>query len=178
MSDYFEPDYIEPETAFTLKDGKAEVSIQFSADLLEKAATQIIQNHIDLNYQPMLERKTQEFLSLKGYSKFDDLIKQVVREEFVKRYPDVVENKVNEIRDYLLKLKPEDSKDWRWDNTSRTLAEAAKAKVLEYIQNELSKEIKVTKDWLETFSRNYFANNLFRAMGMMDKMLPEAKGEK
>jgi acyl-CoA synthetase (NDP forming) len=173
MSDYFEPSYIEPDSAFTLKDGKATVSIQFSADLLEKAASEIVQNHIEINFMPKLERAVQSFLELKGYSQFDSLIKEVVKEQFEKRYPDVVENKVNQIHDYLLKLRPEDSKDWRWDSTQKTLGEAAKAKVLEYINNELSKEVKVTKEWLETFSRNYFANNLFRAMGMMDKMIPE-----
>lgn len=178
MSDYFERDYAEPESAFTLRGGKATVSIQFSSDLLERAATEIVQQHIDNNFTPMLERAVSSYLELKGFSNFGELIKEVVRNEFVKRYPDVVENKVNEIHAYLLKLKPEDSKDWRWDNTSRTLGEAAKAKVLEYINNELSKEVKVTKEWLETFSRNYFANNLFRAMGMMDKMMPEAIGDK
>jgi len=175
MSYDYEPEYIEPEKAFTLKDGKAEVKIQFNAEALERAASQLIQEHVELNLTPALKRKTAEFLELSGHSKMDGLIKEVVREEFIKRYPDVVENKVNEIKDYLLKMKPEDAKDWRWDNTAGSLSQAARRKVEEYIQNELAKEVKVTKEWLETFSRNYFANNLFRAMGMMDKMIPEAK---
>lgn len=175
MSDYYEQDYIEPDSAFKIKDGKAEVSISFSAKELERAASHLIQDHINNNFTPMLKREIDKFLKLNKYDAFSDLIKETVKEEFLKRYPDVVENKVNEVRDFVMKMKPEDSKDWRWDNTGKTIGDAAKAKVIEYINNELNKEIKVTKEWLETFSRNYFANNLFRAMGMMDKMIPEAK---
>lgn len=174
----YEEDYISPESAYTLKDGKAEVKIQFSAEAMERAASDIIQKHIESNFVPRLEIAVKNYLDLKGYSEFGDLIKEVIRAEFVKRYPDVVENKVNEIHDYLIRMKPEDARDWRWENTSKTISEAARAKVKEYIENELKNEVKVTKEWLETFSRNYFANNLFRAMGMMDKMIPEAIGEK
>ena len=174
----FENDYIEPESAYTLKDGKAEVKIQFSMEAMERAATAILQQHIELNFVPKLERATQNFLELKGYANFDSLIKEVIKEEFIKRYPDVVENKVNEVADFVKKLRPEDAKDWRWDATGKNIGELAKKKVQEYIENELKKEIKVTTDYLEQFSRNYFANNLFKAMGMMDKMIPQIKETK
>jgi hypothetical protein len=178
MNSDYESDHISPESAYTLKDGRAEVKIQFSAEAMERAASDIVQKHIEANFIPRLESAVGSYLDLTGYSKFEELIKEVVRAEFVKRYPDVVENKVNEIHNYLLKMKPEDTRDWRWMPTSKTISEAARHKVNEYIENELKNEVKVTKEWLETFSRNYFANNLFRAMGMMDKMIPEAIGEK
>ena len=177
MSDYYEQEYIEPESAMGFRDGKAEVKILFSAEALESAASAILQDHIERNFLPMLNREIAKYLELKGHSNFSEIIKATVRDEFIKRYPDVVENKVNEIADFVKKMRPEDSKDWRWDNTQKTIGDAAKAKVIEYINNELAKEVKVTKEWLEQFSRNYFANNLFRAMGMMDKMIPEARGE-
>jgi len=177
MSDYYFEDYVEPERAFTLKDGVAEVKIQFNAETMELAASELIQRHIEANFIPKLERAISDYLKLNGHSDFGEMIKNVIRDEFEKRYPDVVENKVNEVHQFLLNLKPEDARDWRWSNDGKNIADKARLKVQEYIEKELSKEIKVTKEYLEQFSRNYFANNLFKAMGLMDSMIPQVKGD-
>lgn len=172
MSDFYEESFIEPESAFTLKGSKAEVQIQFSVEAMERATSELMNQHIENNFIPKLQRACDNFLQLKGYTSFETLIKDTVKEELLKRYPDVVENKVNEIAEYIKKIKVEDSRDYKW--TGQTISDCARNKVKEYIEKELVQEVKVTKEWLETFSRNYFANNLFRAMGMMDKMIPEA----
>jgi hypothetical protein len=176
MSDYYEQDYVEPETAFTLKDGKAEVKIQFNATNMEKAAEAIIEEYVRLNFMPRINRAMDEYLKLNGYGALGDIIKKEVARVFIEKYPDIVENKANEIMEYIKNLKPESFRDWSWNGESISMA--AKNKVKEYIENELENEVKVTKEWLEQFSRNYFANNLFRAMGMMDKILPQSVGEK
>lgn len=173
MSDYYEQEFIEPESAYTLKDGKAEVKIQFSADALEKATTEIVQQHINNNFTPMMEKKIQEYLKLQYHGTLTDLIEKIIREQFELRYPEIVINKVDEIAEYLKKLPPEKARDWRYSGTADNMASLAQKKVNDYIENELKGEIKKTTEYLEQFSRNYFANNLFRAMGLMDKMIPE-----
>lgn len=173
MSDYYEEDYIEPETAYTLKEGRAEVKIQFSAQALEMAATDLINKHIEANFIPMLNRKIEEALRLQYHCQLTDLIEKVIREKFDERYPEIVIGKVDEIAEYLKKLQPEKARDWRYTSTGDNIASLARKKVDDYIENELKGEIKKTTEYLEQFSRNYFANNLFRAMGMMDKIMPE-----
>lgn len=169
----YEQEYIEPESAVGFKDGKAEVKMLFSTEALEQAASQMLTNHIEINFMPMLRKRMEEFLKLQGYSRFEDILQKVISEEFLKRYPDVVENKTKEIETYVKNLKPENFRgNYNW--SGETIARAAQNKVMEYIEKELKEEVKVTKEYLETFSKNYFANNLFKAMGLMDSMIPQA----
>lgn len=172
----YEQEYIEPESAFSFKDGKAEVKILFSAESMEKAATDLVQQHIENNFMPIVRRKLDEYLKLQGYGNFGELMTKTIAEEFLKRYPDVVENKANEISEYIKNQKPENFKDYRWGGES--ISQAARNKVTDYIEKELKKEVEVTKEYLEQFSRNYFANNLFRAMGMLDSMIPQVTPNK
>lgn len=175
--DDYDEEHIEPDTGFSLKDTKAEVNIVFNAENMKAAATDILQKHIENNFMPMVHRKLDEYLKLQGYNSFPELLQKVISEEFLKRYPDVVENKVKEIEVYVKNLKPENMRggySWQGESISR----AAQNKVMEYIEKELKQEVAVTKEWLETFAKNYFANNLFRAMGLMDKMIPTAVQEK
>lgn len=174
MSDYYERDYIEPETAYTLKEASAEVKISFSAEAMERATSEILNRYIEVNFTSKLEIELGRHLELKYHSTFTDLIEKIIREKFEERYPDLVINKVDEIAEYLKKLPPEKVRDWKYSSTGDNIATLAKRKVDDYIENELKGEIKKTTEYLEQFSRNYFANNLFRAMGMMDKMIPEA----
>lgn len=174
MSDYYEQDYIEPETAYTLKEASAEVKILFSAEAMERATSELLNRYIEVNFTNKLEKELEKHLTLKYHSTFTDLIEKIIREKFEERYPDLVINKVDEIAEYLKKLPPDRVKDWRYSSTGDNIATLAKRKVDDYIENELKGEIKKTTEYLEQFSRNYFANNLFRAMGMMDKMIPEA----
>ena len=104
---------------------------------------------------------------------FKDALQDAMSKKLDEKYPGIVDEKVDELAETIKGFKFE----WNRREEKQGLQKKALEKVDAYIENELAAEVKKQADWLEQYSRNYFAHNLFRAMGMMDKMIPLADAE-
>ena len=87
-------------------------------------------------------------------------------ESIKEKYPDVVENKVNEFAKKIKEM-PFDNREF----AGKTFQEAAARKVSVALDTELAEVIKKTKDGIDNYAKNYFARNLFKAMNLMDGVL-------
>lgn len=96
---------------------------------------------------------------------FKEVLKKVIREKLEETYPDIVENKVNELAEMIKNI---DYKD-RNDKIALDIHQRSIKIVNDYIEKELSITVKKTKEEIDEFAKNYFTRNLFRAMGMMDQ---------
>jgi len=114
--------------------------------------------------------------SYESKAQWKEMLKEVMSEKMDKKYPDVVENKVNEMVEEIKKHQFK-SGSYR-HKVFETINQKAMKKVDDYIEGELAESVKQSKDYIEQFAKNYFADNLFRAMGMMDKMIPQVDVKK
>lgn len=148
----------------------ADVAINIE-DLNYKAANYVRDNIIGL-LNKKIEFEVNKVLDDHYSSKesFGAIVERIIKAKLDERYPDVVENKVNELAEKIKKF------EFKTDRNEGllTLQRKAESVVNKYIETELALEVKKSKEYLEQFSKNYFANNLFRAMGMMDKLIPVA----
>ncbi len=101
---------------------------------------------------------------------FKDALQDVISQKLDEKYPGIVDDKVDELAEKIKNFKFE----WTRREEPKKIRDKAMDTVNSYIENELSKSVAKSTEYVEQFSRNYFANNLFRAMGMMGKMIPFA----
>ena len=174
MSEYWDDEerHYEPEPSLELSESqKINVDLSINAGVIEQS----INKFIDEIMKNKLEQyiNNQVSLTLKNaYNskiKFEEIVTSIIKSKIEDIYPDAVENKVNEFEEHIKNIK---FTDRRSDFSSESITKNAKRKVDEYIENELVNSVKKSKEYIEQFSKNYFANNLFKAMGMMDKMMP------
>ena len=173
---WYDEDYhVEPEPQIELPESqKVEVGLSINAGLIENA----IQKHIDEILQPRIENAVRAAISKQvkdmlrtdawGRDGFKSILVDAVERRMLRKYPEVVEDKVNEFYEFLKNLKYSDNNR----EPARDMATKARKLIDGYIENELVDSVKRSKEYIEQFSKNYFANNLFKAMGMMDKMMP------
>lgn len=160
---------------------KVETQINLEVSDIEAA----IQNHIANNVQSVIRKFIQKEVraALKNeYGskvRFDDLLKEIIHEELSKRFPEAIDDKIDELEKSLREYKHDWSRDkGHWlgsKNTPTTIKDAAKSAVDSYIETELAKEVTKTKEFLNDFSKQYFANNLFKVMGMMSSFEPQSE---
>jgi len=178
MSNYWneEPIY-EPESIIEIPAEAAEIKIALAlnagqiesainghvANILERKMQQLVATAIEKNMKDILSKDSW------GSGNFKEIIREIISNKIDERYPEIVENKVNELKEMILKLQFSESRN---DQLSDIRTKALK-KVEGYVNTELQESVKLSRDYIEQFAKNYFANNLFRAMGMMDKMLPQ-----
>jgi hypothetical protein len=169
-----EPHY-EPEPQLELgTPQKIDVEVSINSGVIADATNAFINNIMENNLKKHIERQVELCLrnSYESKIKFDNVIKEIITEKINEKYPDVVENKVNEFEEYIKNIK---FSDRNFGYSSDTIQSRAAKRVDAYIENELKDSVAKSKEYIEQFSKNYFANNLFKAMGMMDKMLPQTK---
>lgn len=180
MSYWYSDDYeYEPEPQIDFKPEHANITIGLSINsgqielAIKEHLEVIFENRVKQMVREQIKKQMDTLLSTDYWSKDNvrALLYQVVKERFEIKYPEVAENKVNELYKAILEMNYKDDKN---DQLSDLRAKA-RAKVDTYIQTELSKSVAQSKDYIEQFAKNYFANNLFRAMGMMDKMIPHTE---
>lgn len=178
MSDWYEQEYVEPDSGIKINSGtKAEIKLAFNTQEIENALSAYISQYVENNLKPKLEIQVQKKFDEEMRRAWgenttcDKAFKEVLLAELLRRYPEVVENKINEFYKSILELKVVLDKDHK---CYRDMVSSAHKKVDDYIENELKGAVKKSTEYIEQFSKNYFANNLFRAMGMMDKLMPIA----
>jgi len=179
--DYDEYEEREPEIVEGLEDAiKISTVIDVDVTSIEIRLRKYVEKVILSKLQSMIQTEVVKCItdSYQSKARFKDAIETVMREKFTETYPDAVENKINEMEKKLKEFSFEWGRD-SWGGTkgtpAMTIKEAAKKRVEGYIENELAESVKISKEYIEQFAKNYFANNLFRAMGMMDKMLPQTE---
>lgn len=182
MSDYwYDEDYeYEPEPELDLPDESAELKIKLSinAGQIEMAIQKQVNDILEDRIKKMIREKISDAMNdllKKDYwskSNIKEILYRAVNSRLDAAYPEVTENKVNEFVEAIKGLK---YSELRNDKNFESIAKRADRKVQEYIDGELSESVKQSKEYIEQFAKNYFANNLFRAMGMMDKMLPQTE---
>lgn len=178
MDYYREPEY-EPEPQVNLpEDQKVTVGLSINLGVIEQAIAAEINKLIVPKLSWMINKKiNDEFKNLlsKEYwssNKIEKYLQIAVEKRLNEMYPEVVENKVNEFAEALKKLKIENYKN---KDDGKTIYQMAKDRVETYINTELADSVSKSKEYIEQFAKNYFAQNLFRAMGMMDKLLPQTE---
>lgn len=179
MENWYDDDYeYEPEPEIELPESQSvNVGLSINAGQIDLA----IQKHIEEILEPRIKRMVRKKISdsfktlLSDSTWSNDNMRSYIERAIVNRleqkYPTIVEDKINEFEE---SLKSATFKDSRNDFLG-SMHSKAKKKVDSYIENELVDSVKRSKDYIEQFSKNYFANNLFKAMGMMDKMLPQTE---
>lgn len=185
MSDeWYSEDYeYEPEPELVLPGESTELKIKLSinAGQIELAIQKQVEDLLEVRIKKMIREKIsngmKDLLCSDYWSKdnMKDLLYKAINSRLEEKYPTVVEDKVNEFYEALMSIKFTEN---RHDNDLSSLRMKAKNKVDSYIENELIGSVKKSKEYIEQFAKNYFANNLFRAMGMMDKMLPQTENAK
>ena len=116
----------------------------------------------------------------------DKSLEAMMQKEVSKRlnelYPEVVENKVNEFEEEIKKLKfGSRNNNYSLEHLAKTaqerVSEADKKAhdiINNYLENELKESVKLSKNTLNSLQK-LLCKQPFRAMGMMDKMLPRQK---
>lgn len=183
MSDYWDEERTyEPEPQIEIPEdaAKASISLSLNAGQIESAVNSHVQSILEAKMGQLVnaavEKHTQYILSKDSWGKgnFENILRDIISKKIDERYPEIVENKVNELKEMILKLQFSESRN---DTLSDIQSKALK-KVEGYVNTELAESVKLSREYIEQFAKNYFANNLFRAMGMMDKMLPQTESVK
>lgn len=174
--DYDEFEEYEPTEIEGMDDAvKLESTVIVDVKNLQSLISGYVNQHLHAVMQGMIQREVIKCIqsSYGSKARFADAIENVLRKKLEEKYPDVVENKLNELVSEIKNHK------FKFDRYSgeKTLKTKALAIVNDYIEKELAGEVKKSTEYIEQFSKNYFANNLFRAMGMMDKLIPIADPE-
>lgn len=176
--DYYEEQSV-PETKVLLINGSTKAAIQMGFDIeaIDAAISKYISDTFEEKLTSMIKRKLEKemysyMLSCESIQlSMDRLITKRIEE----KYPEIVIDKVNEFAECLKKYSVKDrNNSWK----ESTIAQAADKKINDYIENELKQSVAKSTEYIEQFSKNYFAQNLFRAMGMMDKLLPQTESIK
>lgn len=183
MNYYDEPDYEfdDPSEYSTEELEKAittSTEVVVNSDMVISHIKKTVQNQLKPVLNKIIESQVQAALqnSYQSKIKLEDIIKEMIREKINSAYPDIVENKANEFAELIKKQKYENS--GYYGRSGSSIHEMAEKKVKEYIENELMDSVKKSKEEIDTFAKNYFTNNLFRAMGIMTQQfnsLPETK---
>lgn len=176
--DYFDEEWEQPE--ITEIEGmdeavKLETTAFIDATLIQTMVSKYISDNAHRLIKEFIQEEVKKCINdtFRSKASFKEALENVMEKKFTEKYPDAVENKVNEM---AKKIKAYEM-NWGRGHSSDSIQNKALTMVNDYIDNELSKEVKKSTDYLEQYSKNYFANNLFRAMGMMDKLIPIAEHE-
>ncbi len=139
----------------------------------------LIRRHISENYRQLIQQYIQQESikcikdAFQSKASFERALHAVMREKLDEAYPGLVDDKIDELAKRIKGFEF----NWNDRRQKENMQKVAMEKVDLYIETELASSVKRSTDYVEQFSRNYFANNLFRAMGMMDKMLPQANSD-
>lgn len=181
MSEYWydEDHEYEQEPEVELPEDSAELKIKLSINAgqielgIQRHINEILEQRMKKLVRDKINEHMKSILSLDSWGKdnFKSLLGEIISKKIDERYPDVAENKVNEFYEAMLSLKYTEERHGELND----IRNRAKKKVQGYVETELAESVKLSKDYIEQFAKNYFANNLFRAMGMMDKMLPQTE---
>lgn len=151
------------------------VDVNTILELVANDLNRDIAGRIQSSIIKMVEQKFNECINDNwSQDAFKEVLKKVIREKLEEKYPDIVENKANELAEIIKKI---DYKD-RNDNIALTIHQRSTKIVNDYIEKELSSTVKKTKEEIDDFAKNYFTRNLFRAMGMMDQFTQQSTMEK
>lgn len=190
MGHYFdyEDREVEQEEMLEINEGDLNASVQLFINesaikqKIENVISSKIENKIKAIVENTMHKELKSLLSKDKWSKgnIESLMAKAVEKRLVEVYPEVVENKINEFEKAIKELKFSDRHgNYNYESLCKTamqrceeLSNKANEAVMNYINNELAESVSKSKEYIEQFSKNYFAQNLFRAMGMMDKMLP------
>lgn len=183
----YEDDYgREPELSTKLTETIAQEKVSVKVDFDSKEIAELIASSVTEQVKYSMASKLRDLVKseVDGYYRTNEVptgIKKAIREAVVtkvnEKYPDIVENKVNEFVEAIKAMKFEarrSSRNSRDDLSYEGIEARADAQIKKYIETELMDAVKMTKDEVETFAKNYFTNNLFKAMDFMNKQI-EAK---
>lgn len=171
--DYDEPESCECEDFSILSDAiKGKVSLGIELSDLEHHLSLHVQKKFSDTLKSFIEREVKKCVEESYGSKytFKDALMDEISKRLDEKYPCIVDDKIDELAE---KIKNTEFQYGRREAPT-SINKKAQEKVDEYIEGELVKSVAKSTEYLEQFSRNYFAENLFRAMGMMDKMFPQA----
>ena len=184
MSDYwYEEDHeyeLEPEIELPSEAAELKIKLSINAGQIELAVQKQIDEVFEDKLKRMIKQKIDESMSVLlrkdswGTDSFRELLLRAIEKRLVARYPEIVEDKINEFHKYITELKYTETRKGALSD----LRKKAENRVDAYINDELKDSVAKSKEYIEQFSKNYFANNLFKAMGMMDKMLPQTENTK
>jgi len=154
---------------------KGEVSFGLDVADLERQLSLYAQKKFASNLETFINREVSKCVESAYGAKytFENALKDVIAKKLDEKYPGIVDDKVDELAE---KIKATEF-EWNRREQPKAMMKKAQEKVDEYIDSELSKSVERSVEYVEEFSRNYFANNLFRAMGMIDKMIPQANAD-
>ena len=172
----YEEHYVEPESAISFGDNfKVEAKMLLNTEELDAAIAKYVREQttrqISMLEETLKKRVQAEVkeafdYSYKEYS-LEKVMKQVVEEKFNEKYPDIVENKVNDFASKIGNMKFDDMREF----SGRNFQESAMKKVNAVIDSQLAEVIKKTKEGIDDYAKNYFARNLFKAMNLMDGLI-------
>ncbi|MCK5629792.1 MAG: hypothetical protein KAI26_04195 [Nanoarchaeota archaeon] len=182
MSEYwYDEGYeCEAEPQIELPKESAELKIELSINAgqielaIKKQVDDIFEDRIKKMIKHRISESMKQLLDDDYWSKdnLKEILYKAINNRLDSKYPEIVQDKVNEFYEAINKIQYSEN---RHDNDFSSIKEKAKKKVDFYIENELKDSVSKSKEYIEQFAKNYFANNLFRAMGMMDKMLPQTE---
>ena len=154
---------------------KVESAISLEVSDIEGVLSSILHKQFNDTLELFIRVEVEKCISNAYGSKhtFKDALQDVISKKLDEKYPSIVDDKVDELAEKIKDF----SFEWGRREEPKNMRDKAVAQVNEYIDNELSKSVAKSVEYVEQFSRNYFANNLFRAMGMMDKMIPFADAD-
>ena len=156
-------------------EGPLEAVVNFKVDInaLKRSSEEYAEHVFKERLDSLIESKVQKAINDAYGAQYSlkDALTDVIREKLDQKYPGVVDDKVDELAEKIKAFEFE----WNRREAKQNIRDKATSVVDNYIEKELAAEVKKQADWLEQYSRNYFAHNLFRAMGMMDKMIPLAE---
>jgi hypothetical protein len=158
-------------------EGPLEAVVNFKIDInaLKRSSEEYAKHIFKELLDSLIERKVQKAIDDAYGAQYSlkDALTDVIREKLDAKYPGVVDDKVDQLAERIKNFQFE----WNRQEEKKDIQKKALGIVDDYIEKELAAAVKKQADWLEQYSRNYFAHNLFRAMGMMDKMIPLAGAE-
>lgn len=133
----------------------------------KKLADSYFKEHLDLKINQCVDQAIKNAYG--SQFTLNDALTAVIREKLDTKYPDIVDEKVDElaakIKDFAF--------DWNSRENARTMRDQAEKRIKEYIDNELMQSVTKTKESLEEYGQQYFAKNLFRAMNLMSASVPD-----
>lgn len=174
---------LESENMLSLKiDLKTETISQVILDAVKNKISNLIlksvHNTIEQEFKNVVSGG---YFSREEKATLSETVKEIIRNTISKkvdeRFPEIVENKTNEFKDYIVNLKIQDI-DRDRKISSSTIAEMAKQRVKEYIEKEMMESVKMTKQEIDDFAKQYFTQNLFKAMGVFGKALDQIEDKK
>lgn len=178
---HYEPEIIGQELSNKEAEGLLTVTMGFKPEEFSSVIAGNIRHSLAESIQSIVNREVDKILRGSwGENKMSEAMKgmvsDVIAEKMEEQYPDIVENKVNEFAEEFKKRKIEDGRYGR--DISSDLQKYAKNKVEKYINGELMESVKKSKEEIDEFAKNYFAKNLFKAMGFLGGEMDKLKDSK